>query len=91
MTAKKSSSPLADRLAELGVTPAELAAICGVDVETVKDWLADGPDAEAKIRLRPIFGDDAVAEAAVEAVRRPVFRTGRGYAPMNTFGSGGWA
>lgn len=90
MTVKKSSSALADRLAELEISPAELADICQVEVETVEGWIADEPDAEAKILLRPIFASDEAAIAAVEKVRRPVSRPGGAYAPMNHIGAGGW-
>lgn len=91
MTANRKLSPLVARLAELEISPAELAAICGVDVATVEGWITDGPDAEAKILLRPIFASDAAAAAAVERVRRPPSQAGGAYAPINHIGAGGYA
>jgi len=55
---KSTSNPLADRLAELGISPAELAAIVGVRVEEVHDWIENGPPAHGRVLTRFLHADD---------------------------------
>jgi hypothetical protein len=76
----KLSTPLADRLAELGgVAPAELAAIIRRPVEQVESWI-DGsaePDGEARILLR-VLDDSHTAALAVARIRGRQTRDLRG-------------
>lgn len=69
MTAPKRSA-LADRLAELSITPAELAAIVGRSVEEVEQWVrAETLGGEAAVLVR-FLADPADAERRVNHVRR---------------------
>lgn len=74
---RKPTSPLAARLDQLGFTADECAAVCGVPVEAVTDWIENGPDAEGAIRLRWLDDDDD-ARRRVEQVRRRQTRDYRG-------------
>lgn len=69
MTARKETE-LADRLAALGISAAELAAIVRRPVAEVETWIEGDaePDAEARILLR-VLDQDHVAELAAERVR----------------------
>lgn len=67
MPRKSTPSPLAQRIEELGIEPPELAAICRVSLETVEEWIENGPDAEGAILTR-FLADDATARY-VERVR----------------------
>lgn len=66
-------SPLAARLAQLEITADEVAQIASVPVETVEDWIKDGPDAEGKVLLR-FLADDADALRRVAQIRRTFHR-----------------
>ena len=70
MTARKETE-LAARLAELDITPAELATIIRRPADEVAAWVAGDaePDGEAKILLR-IVTDPERAHAAALAVQR---------------------
>jgi hypothetical protein len=60
---------LAAQLDALGITPTELAALVGRPVEEVEGWIAKGPDAAAKVRLRFLLNElDAIRR--VEQLRR---------------------
>jgi hypothetical protein len=62
-------SPLAARLAQLEITAAEVAKIASVPVETVEDWIKNGPDAEGKVLTRWL-ADDADALRRICSTRR---------------------
>lgn len=66
-------SPLAARLAQLEITAAEVARIASVSVETVEDWIENGPDAEGKVLTRWL-ADDADALRRVAQIRRTFHR-----------------
>jgi hypothetical protein len=74
---------LATRLAELDITPTELAAIVRRPLSTVEEWIKDGPDASARILLR-FLDDDHVAALAVERVRGTVTQSWRGDSAEHT-------
>lgn len=74
MTAKRKTSPLAAKLDQLGITVDECAAVCGVPVEEVTDFIENGPDAEGAIRLRWLDDDDD-ALRRVEQLRRTYTRS----------------
>lgn len=68
---KSTSTALADKLDQLGFTVDECAAVCGVPVEVVTDWIEGGPDAEGAIRLRWLDNDED-ARRRLEQARRTV-------------------
>lgn len=74
---RKKTSPLADRLDTLEISPEECAALCQVKIEDVAKWIEDGPDAEGKVRLRWL-DIDADANRRVEQLRRTVRHDRRG-------------
>ena len=74
---KAAGQALSDRLAELEISPAELAAIVGREVEEGEDWIENGPSAKGKIMLR-FLAADADALRRVEQLRRTFIRTWAG-------------
>lgn len=91
MASKKRTSPLAARLAEVGISPSELSAIVKRPLSEIELWLkAKTLGGEASVLCRPIFASDEAAEAAIQSIRGRTVE-GAQYAPMNTFGDDGWS